>query len=373
MEYQGVTTRMIWALMALICSIIDTDRVFAQEKQEKTARQEDAALKIETDLVTVPVIVTGRNGRFVTGLTRSDFEVREDGVFQKLDYFSSIEEPFNVALLIDTSRSTANKLNTIRKAAMAFIKQLQSMDRVMIVTFDEQVRFVTPLTNDQEELERSIEPLTNGYQTSLYDAISLTLSEKLNRVPGRKAIVVLTDGVDTASKQATFESTLELAGSSGVICYTIQYETHNDGASPRKPLFFPKKSSFTSNFQGGIPAPQTQGAEPGSRPSTRINSGKPQPLRDRNLIATDFLRGLAVQSGALYLRAENIENTSTAFRRIAEELRNQYTLVYTPTNDRRDGKYRRIGVKVSRDDLILRARPGYRIPKSEEKQRTNGK
>ncbi len=356
---------MILAVATVVCSIINTEWVSAQEKQEKAVKQEQTALKIETELVTVPVIVTGRDGRFITGLTRADFEVREDGVSQTLDYFSSNEVPFNVALLIDTSRSTINKLSAIRKAAMAFIKQLQPNDRVMIVTFDERVRFVTPLTSNQAELERSIDTLESGYQTSLYDAIYMTLSEKMNRIQGRKAIVVLTDGVDTASKQATFESALALAASSGVISYTIQYETRNDGASQRKPIFFPKKSSFISNFRGNILVPQDRGSEPapGSKPSTRVNSGTPQPLRDRHLIAAEFLRGLAVQSGALYLRAENIENTSNAFRRIAEELRNQYTLAYTPANVRRDGKYRKIGVKVRRDDFVVRARPGYRIPK----------
>jgi len=365
MQYQAVIGRMILAVATLVFSIFNIDWLSAQEKQEKAGEQEPTTLKIATELVTVPVIVTGRDGRFITGLTRADFEVREDGVSQTLDYFSASESPFNVALLIDTSRSTINKLSAIRKAAMAFIKQLHPNDRVMIVAFDEQVRFATRLTSDQAELERSIDALENGYQTSLYDAIYLTLSEKLNRIQGRKAIVVLTDGVDTASKQATFESALEQAASSGVICYTIQYETRNDGASPRKPIVFPKKSSFISNFAGNNLVVQDQGKEPapGSRPSTRVNSGKPQPLRDRHLIAADFLRGLAFQSGALYLRAENIENISDAFRRIAMELRNQYTLAYTPANERLDGKYRKIGVKVRRDDFIVRSRSGYRARK----------
>jgi Ca-activated chloride channel homolog len=369
MEYQGVIGRMILRIAAVVCLVINPDWLLAQDTKEKSADREQTTLKIETDLVTVPVIVTGDDGRFITGLTRSDFEVREDGISQRLDYFSSTEAPFNVALLIDMSHSTINKLSAIRKAAMAFIKQLQPTDRVMIVTFAEQVRFVTPMTGDQKELKRLIDTLQHGYQTSLYDAIYLTLSEKMNRIDGRKAIVVLTDGVDTSSKQATFESALELASSSGVICYTIQYETRNDGAPRRNPSYFPKRSSFISNLQDNSPAQQAQGSEPapGTKPSTRVNSGEPQPLRDPHMVATAFLRGLAIQSGALYLRAENIDNISDAFRRIAEELRNQYTLAYTPSSERRDNGYRRIAVKVNRGDLMVRARLGYRITKDKDK------
>jgi VWFA-related protein len=377
--------------------------VFAQEKQDKTEQQRDQqqpTFKIGTALVTVPVIVTDRYGRFVTGMSRDDFSVREDGITQKIEDFSSIESPFSVALLIDTSRSTQNKLNAIRKAALSFIKQLQPRDRVMIVTFDERVRFVSDFSNDVAGLERSIKSVKSSYLTSLYDAIYLTITEKMSNIQGRKAIVVLTDGVDTASKRATFESALDLVASTGIICYAIQYETRNDGGPIMKPIFIPNSSasSFISNFSGSsvrwqdprsqqtpdpqqekkeqeaplinIPRPNTSildsgSSNPGSKPSTRVNSQARQPLRDRYLIAADFMRALAVQSGALYIRAENIENTSYAFLRIAVELRNQYTLTYISTNEQRDGQYRTIAVNTNRNDLVIRARQFYRAPKAE--------
>lgn len=366
--------------------------------------QQPAIEKIPTTLINVPVIVTDRFGRFITGLGRSDFSIREDGVQQKVEDFSSTEAPFNVALLIDTSRSTQNKLNTIRKAALAFIKQLQVNDRVMIVTFDEQVRFVSDFTNNRVELERSIKNLKTSYLTSLYDAIHLTINEKMATVKGRKAIVILTDGVDTASKRASFESTLELVAATGIISYAIQYETRNDGGPIMKPIFLPggPPRSFVSNFGGtstiwqdqnqqsqkqtqekdkekpfiNIPRPtgtifgeyQTppKPATTPSVPSTRVNSQIQQPIRDRYLIAADFMRSLAAQSGALYIRAESIENTSFAFQRIAEELRHQYALTYVSTNEQKDGSYRSIAVRVSNPDLIVRARLGYRVPKVNE-------
>jgi VWFA-related protein len=380
----------------------------AQTPNQQTQDPQQPALeKIPTTLVNVPVIVTDRFGRFITGLNRNNFSIREDGVVQKLEDFSSTEAPFNVALLIDTSRSTQNKLNAIRKAALAFIKQLKPEDRVMIVTFDEQVRFASEFTNNRADLERSIKTVKTSYLTSLYDAIYLTINEKMASIKGRKAIVILTDGVDTASKRANFESSLELVAATGIISYAIQYETRNDGGPVMKPIFLPGPPGASgNNFTGAAPTwqevtkqsqqtkPETQTQDkdkpfiniprptgsvfgefpstppkmsvPASPPSTRVNSQIQQPIRDRYLIAADFMRSLAAQSGALYIRAESIENTTFAFQRIAEELRHQYALTYVSTNDQKDGNYRSIAVRVNNQDLVVRARFGYRVPKSEE-------
>jgi hypothetical protein len=366
----------------------------AQERPREEVQDQQESIRIGTSLVTVPVIVTDPYGRLVRGLSRTDFAIREDGISQRIENFSAEEAPFDVALLIDTSRSTQNKLSSIRKAAIAFFKQLQPRDRVMIVTFDEKVRFINDFTNNPVDLDRAVRTLKSSYLTSLYDAIKLTVTEKLAAARGRKAIVVLTDGVDTASKQATFESTLDLIASSGIIAYAIQYETRNDGAPLMKPIFLPGipnggASSFVRPFRQQDPAPQSeapregkpiinlpiptgipvvgsdvnrQGTSPGTRPSTRVNTQTSQPIRDRYLIAADFLRSLAVQSGARYIRAENIENTSFAFQLIAQELRYQYTLSYISSNEKRDGSYRSIVVNVGRDGLIVRARLGYRSP-----------
>ena len=252
--------------------------VLAQERPRSETADQQETIKIGTSLVTVPVIVTDPYGRLVRGLSRADFSVREDGVNQRIENFSAEEAPFDVALLIDTSRSTQNKLAAIRKAAVSFFKQLQPRDRVMIVTFDEKVRFVNDFTNNPIELDRAVKQLKSSYLTSLYDAIHLTVTEKLMSARGRKAIVVLTDGVDTASKLADFESTLGLIASSGIIAYAIQYETRNDGAPIMKPLFLPGfsnggASSFVGRFAGqgqGQPAPTEtpRPAKPSHNPPT---------------------------------------------------------------------------------------------------------
>src|SRR5262245_6843371 len=385
------------ALVALI-SLMAVLPVFGQSQEEKPQQdQQQPTIKIGTNLVTVPVIVTDRYGRFVPGLTRNEFTVREEGSQQRIEDFSSTEAPFSVALLIDTSRSTVNKLDRIRKAARSFIKQLLPNDRIMVVSFDENVRFVCEFTSNHAELERAVKSLETSYQTKLYDAIHLTILEKMSRIQGRKAIVVLTDGVDTASNQANYESAIDLAASDGIITYTIQYETRNDGGPVMKPRFIPGISNSFASGSGlkwqdaqqqkpkpeseapksesknesksliNIPRPQGDSpmSTPGSLPSSRVNSQRQQPIRDRYLIAADFLRTLAGQSGGLPFRAESIENTSYAFQLIANELHNQYTLTYISTNDKRDGNYRAIAVGVKNPDLVVRARRFYRSPKGE--------
>jgi Ca-activated chloride channel homolog len=366
MRYRSALMR-IWLPLFLL-----TPLGFAQERQDKTDQQKEQqqTIKIPTSLITVPVIVTDRYGRFRAGLNRNNFSVLEDGVAQKIEEFSASEAPFSVALLIDTSRSTQSKLGAIRKAALSFIKQLYPRDSVMIVTFDENVRFIGDFSSNPSDLEKSVKSLKSSYLTSLYDAIYLTVTEKMSKIQGRKAIVILTDGVDTASKKATFESAIDLVASTGIITYTVQYETRNVGGPIMGPVLLPpgSSSSFISNFAANFPGGsftwqnQQQPSAPGEKPSTRVNSQEKQPLRDRHLIGTEFLRALAVQSGALHLRAETIENTSFAFRRIADELRNQYTLTYISSNEARDGKYRSIAVNLNGSDMIARFRLGYRAP-----------
>jgi VWFA-related protein len=385
--------------LAVLTLFIVVLPVFGQGQEEKPQQdQQQPSIKIGTNLVTVPVIVTDRYGRFVTGLGRNQFIVREEGSQQKIEDFSSTEAPFSVALLIDTSRSTHNKLGSIRKAAETFIKQLLPNDRIMVVSFDDKVRFVCDFTSDHAELKRAVNSLKSNYATSLYDAIHLTINEKMSKIQGRKAIVVLTDGVDTASKHATFESAIELASSAGIITYTVKYETRNDGGPVMKPRDLPGVgSSFApgpglrwqdaprqkpkpepeeskSESEGksliNIPRPK-EGAPmstPGSLPSSRVNSQRQQPIRDRYLIAADFLRTLAAQSGGLPFQAETIENTSYAFQLIANELHNQYTLTYISTNERRDGNYRAIAVGVNNPDLVVRARRFYRAPRDESSE-----
>ena len=270
-------------------------------------------IKVNTALVTVPVVVTDRYGQFVTGLSRNDFRLQENGEPQQITSFSSTEAPFNVALLIDTSRSTRNKLGAIRKAALNFIKQLQPNDRVLIVTFDEKVNFLGDFTSDRRELERAIRSIKSSYLTSLYDALHRTITEKLAPIKGRKAIVALTDGIDTWSRQATYESTLELVANTGVSSYAIQYDTRNDGGSPTSPLALPRLPGTTSS-RASFRAPLKRGI---SRSATAIWSRRnicaPLPRNPaRSISAPRALKAPLSPSPSLRMNCE----TSTHWRTI---------------------------------------------------------
>jgi len=317
----------------------------AHGQTRQPEQQQSETIRVNTSLVAVPVSVTDSTGRFVTGLTRADFQVSEDGKQQEIASFSANEAPFNVALLIDTSRSTRSILGEIRKAARSFVNQLQPQDRVLIVTFDERVNFLGDFTNDRGQLRRTINGVKSSYLTSAYDAISRTINEKLAPLKGRKAIVVFSDGVDTWSKQATYDSTLDLVARSGVLVYAVQYNAANIGGSLTSPYLLPRRY-FSSPFISGQ--------------QDRLRSEF-----ERYRIASDFLRALANQSGARHLHAETIENSERAFALIADELRHQYTLEYYSTNDLKDGGYRTITLRLKRDDLAVRARKGYRAPKAE--------
>ena len=324
-------------------------------EQKEPEEQEQKPIAISTTQVVVPVIVTDGFGNFISGLKKNDFQLREDGQPQEIEQFDDERSPFSVALLIDLSLSTRNKLDDIKRTAIEFVKQLQPRDKVLVVAFDEKVQFIGNFTGDQKELEASIKKLKTGYLTSIYDAIDLTIREKMANAPGRKAMVVLSDGVDTGSKRATYDSVLEMITRTGIVSYSVRYETRNDGGKKNlRPDDLPKiGSSFIHHF-----ADVTQ-----SQPSGVYQKQRP---KDRDLIGIEFLRELADRSGARYLRSETVEGTAFMLKVIASEIRNQYTLAYSPTNLTEDGKYRQIMVNLKRNDILIRARQGYYAPKPQE-------
>ena len=364
--------------LAATCAALGQGQAQSQNPAQEQQKQD--TIRISSTYVSVPVIVTDRFGRLVTGLNAQNFSVREDGKPQKVENFSASESPFSVVLLIDTSRSTVRKLGAIQKAAESFIKQLQPRDSVMVLTFDDKINVISDFTGDITALRKAIKAARTGYSTRLYDAIQYAVKEKLAHVDGRKAIVVLTDGVDTASKEATYDSTVSLIAGSGIISYAIQYETRNEGAPIMRPMSLPNdRESFLSpgtglRFTTGFALsssflhfsqPLAAAAFLSAQQSGVIQSHQPAVVKDRYLIASEFLRTLTVVSGARHLRADSIENTSNAFTMIATELRNLYTLGYYSSNELRDGNYRKINVGVGIDGLSARSRDGYQAPKED--------
>jgi von Willebrand factor type A domain len=204
----------------------------ARTQTPETAPDEPPAqdvdtLKIKTDLVTVPVIATDRNGIYAADLTKEEFNVWEDGSKQEIAFFATVSAPFHVVLMLDTSGSTKEKLGEIQRAAIAFVEQLQPHDKVKIIVFDDDVRDLSDFTGDRAVLRAAINRTRSGKSTKLYDAFEVALNS-IRTIKGRKAIVLFSDGVDSFSDRATFDSTLRGLDEEGVIVYPIRYETRED-------------------------------------------------------------------------------------------------------------------------------------------------
>ncbi|MGH9967059.1 MAG: VWA domain-containing protein [Pyrinomonadaceae bacterium] len=199
-----------------------------QEPGAESRAQQDAqgieTLKIQTALVTVPVVATDRNGIYVPDLRQDEFAIAENGVNQQIAFFATISVPSHVVLMLDTSASTQEKLALIQQAAIAFVGRLQTRDRVKVISFDDQVRDLNDFTNDRAAVKEAISRTRSGQGTKLYDAFALALSA-VRRIQGRKAIVLFTDGVDYHSDSASSDSTLRILDEEGVLVYAIRYNT----------------------------------------------------------------------------------------------------------------------------------------------------
>jgi Mg-chelatase subunit ChlD len=242
-----------------------------QPEQTPAEPQEMDTLKTDTDLVTVPVIASDRNGVYITDLGKEEFAITEDGVPQQIAFFGKISAPFHVVLMLDTSSSTQDTLKLIQKAANAFVEQLQPADRVKVISFDDQVKDLNEFTNNRETLRRAIDGTRSGDGTKVYDAVELALST-IRNIRGRKAIVLFSDGMDWHSDRATFDGTLRWLDEEGVVVYPIRYDTRatterlareqSNQTSPQLPTIDvvrgpPSGGTTPPTFPGGDPVPTT--------------------------------------------------------------------------------------------------------------------
>lgn len=186
---------------------------------------EGDVIRFDTSLVTIPVSVLDRYGRYVPLLRRENFRILENGVEQKIAYFATTDSPFTVVLLIDTSGSTQYRLEDIQNAAIQFVDKLKDNDSVMVMSFDDRIRVLSQATTDREVITKAIRRSSTGGGTRLYDAVEDTLTKQLKTISGRKAVVLFTDGVDTTSYRATYDSTVRLAEESEAPIYSVDYDT----------------------------------------------------------------------------------------------------------------------------------------------------
>lgn len=319
---------------------------------ETEAVEDDEIIKVETNLVTIPVAVLDRDGRFVSGLQQNDFQIFEDGVQQKIEYFASIEQPFTVVLMLDVSNSTQFKINEIQDAAITFVNQLRQNDRVMVISFDEKVHILAQPTNNRSVLTNAIRQINFGGGTSLYEAVSFTINQELRRIDGRKAIVLFTDGVDTTSRRATYQSTVKEAEEIDAMIYPIRFDTTsfinggNTGGNPN-----PSRRSGGSVFGQILGAILTGG-------NVQIGGGGGGSQGDYQK-GLRYLEELASVSGGRKFEAQTTYNLDAAFSGIAEELRRQYAIGYYPESEGQAGQRKQIKVRVDKSNAVVRAKNSY--------------
>ena len=289
---------------------------------------EGSVVRVSTSLITVPAVVMDRNGRYIANLHKEDFKILEDGVEQNVSYFASVEKSFTVALMLDVSGSTQTQLTQIREAANTFVSRLRPNDRMMAITFDGQIHVLAEPA-DVSAIRRArlhIPPVTDG--TVLYDAVDFAL-KRMARIPGRKAIVLMTDGVDQSST-ASLKSTLSEIAEQDVLVYTVQYNT-----MPQ----LPQRLSVIKNEKAR------------QKVQARLMKGYE--------MSQPYLRALAEKTGGRFYRADDLSDVGPAFEAITSELGVQYSLGYYPKDNSKAGAQRGIKVRVRYPNLIVRARDSY--------------
>ncbi len=307
---------------------------------------EGDVIRVDTSLVMVPVTVLDRNGRYVPLLRRENFRVHENGVEQKIAYFATTDAPFSVVLLIDTSGSTRLRLDDIQDAAIKFVDKLKPSDSVMVMSFDDRIEVRCKATTDRNVITKAIRRTRTGGGTRLYDAVEDILNKQLKTIPGRKAVVLFTDGVDTTSHRASYDSTIRLAEESDAPIYVVDYDTSGSG------------SIYGG---GGIPVPGggrgTILGLPLPRPGIPGTTGGATPGDYKR--AVKYLHALSDKTGGRFYSGDSLFGIGQAFTWIAEELGRQYSLGYYPSTAGKNGERRQIKVKTTEADLVVKARDSY--------------
>lgn len=312
---------------------------------------EEEVVKVETALVTVPVVVMDRDGRFVANLRQENFRIYEDGVEQNLAFFGAVEKPFNVVLLVDTSPSTRPRQKEIREAATAFIEQLRPEDKIMVFAFDSSIRLVSMSTKDRETLRRDIKDLRwGGSGTVLYGTVDVLLNRLFKKIKGRKALVMLTDGQDNdirrylAALRAKLpkDARIEISAPScrSIPCAT--YESNMEDVEESDVLIYP-----------------IEYAEPLELVLRKSPKAQHGPVRRAFEIGDAYLRELAAKTGGRFYRADGQQNLTRIFTSIADELRHQYSLGFYAKSAAQANARREIRVRVSEPGLVIKTRNSY--------------
>lgn len=324
--------------MALLCAFVLPATALAQ------GQDPDDVLKVETNLVQLNVGVVDRQGRSILNLSRNDFVVYENDVRQDIQSFEPTTTPFSLVLMLDMSGSTLGFRQPLKASALRFIDALAPEDRVAIVTFNDKVEMLQKFTSDRRKIAGAIDLAQGKGQTNFYNALRFSMRQLAGEGKRRKAIIVLTDGLDTEMRRADREASASA--------------TTNDAAiASIKPI-------ASAQLNSVLNAADNVGVTvyPLALPS---GDAKLLPFPDPQQIAMYTaarvrLQALADRTGGRLSEIKRLEDMGRLYAEVAAELRTLYSLTYQPAGERkRDGSWRTIRVEVTRPDMIARTKTGY--------------
>lgn len=312
-------------------------------KQDEQEIDPGDVISVNTTEVLLPVTVRDSAGLLVSDLTRKDFRVFEDGVEQPLSDLSLRQVPVDVALVVDASSSVAGNLDDFRNAAEGFAAHLAVDDRISLIQFDDRVVLLQDWTSSLVQLRRALRRIVPGMFTRFHDAMLLASRDQTPRINARHAIIVLTDGIDSG-RGTTFDAALRAALQSQTSVYVVS-NTQIERARKQEEL-----STMLS----------------GSDSSLRFNQLRIDDLQLGLAALTESERNLerltSATGGRLY-KPTTFNDLERTYAEVANELRHQYTLYYSPLNTKRDGQFRRVRVETMSPTHKVSARAGYYAPK----------
>ncbi len=341
-ESRATTARAKASAPASIAASGNADRSTAgSTKTAGSAEQPELeVIKIDTDLVLVPFRVTDKGGRTITDIKQEEVKIFENGEERDIAYFSDIDQPFTVALVLDMSYSSVFKLKDIQDAAKKFVALLRPADRVMVISFAEKPIVLCEATGDRRVLNIAIEGARIASGTGLYHTLDMVLNQKLQQISGRKAVVLMSDGVDTSSKLETAASVGKDIVESDALIFPIRYDTFDD---------------VQKNRRSTAPIQYDDDDRPYTVETKRVKGEREQDYA----FAKEFLQTIAADTGGRMYNVSSTTNLDQAFANIANELRKIYSLGYYPSSERESGASFDIKVRVYRPDLKIRTKERF--------------
>jgi Ca-activated chloride channel homolog len=336
---------------------------------------QDEPIRLKADLVSITASVTDRNGRAIKSLKIEDFNIYEDGAKQRITHFAATEEPFTLMLMLDISGSTRDDIALMKKAAKNFLAELRADDRVGVIVFSREIEMIAEFADSRARVEAEIDRIAafNGgdsYQftsktgTSFYDALYLAVEDSpLKDAEGRKAIVCMSDGVDSTSLKA-YKDVAALAEKSQASIYFLELNTEQATLAgllkPRTDMGYLNFSQSQINrYYDAYDADSIERHRPRElmTPETRreINAGLYK-------IARRELREMSERTGGRDYPVRTLADLAEVYKQVADDLRSQYSISYYPSNTAHDGRWRAIRVEARSPGATVRARSGYRAP-----------